>query len=179
MQPRTLVELGTHTGYSFFAFCEAARTLDTTLYAVDTWKGDEHAGFYSEHVYESVSVTCENYPNAHLLRGLFDDHLDGFTDGTVNIIHIDGRHRFEDVEHDYRSWLPKLAPEGVVLFHDVTVEDGTFGVHILWGQLVAEHPTLTFRHGNGLGVLAPKGVSERLTTLFDPVNADRIRASYT
>lgn len=169
IHPKTIVELGTHTGYSFFAFCETAHNLglDTTLYAIDTWKGDEQAGFYGEHVYDAVKTVRDmRYPNAHLLRGLFDDHVHTFQDATVDLLHIDGRHRLEDVTHDYNTWLPKLAPNGIVLFHDTAVIDGTFGVHILWDQLANEHPSFAFQHGNGLGVLAPKGIPEPLSELL-------------
>ena len=50
--PRTIVELGTHYGVSFFAFCQAVldEGYPARLHAVDTWTGDPHAGEYGEEV---------------------------------------------------------------------------------------------------------------------------------
>ena len=55
-RPDVIVELGTHYGVSFFAFCQAV--LDAgypaELHAVDTSAGDEHAGIYGEEVFERL-----------------------------------------------------------------------------------------------------------------------------
>ncbi len=42
LRPRSLVELGTHAGYSYFAFCQAIAAMGSSAqaYAVDTWRGD-------------------------------------------------------------------------------------------------------------------------------------------
>ena len=55
-RPRTVVELGTHTGNSFFAFCQGSKfhELNARLWSVDTWRGDAHAGYYGDSVYEAV-----------------------------------------------------------------------------------------------------------------------------
>ena len=50
------MELGTHWGVSFFAFCQAVKdhNLPSQLNAVDTWQGEEHAGVYGEEVIKKV-----------------------------------------------------------------------------------------------------------------------------
>ena len=57
-RPLLLVELGTHNGVSYSAFCDAVKRelLPTSCYAVDTWKGDAHAGFYGEGIFENFRV---------------------------------------------------------------------------------------------------------------------------
>ena len=56
LKPRVIVELGSHYGVSFFSFCEAAEKYspDTCVYAIDSWAGDEHAGYYGESIYQQV-----------------------------------------------------------------------------------------------------------------------------
>ncbi len=57
-RPGLFVEFGTHTGASYCAFCQAASELmlPAKCYGADTWKGDEHAGFYSDAVFEELNA---------------------------------------------------------------------------------------------------------------------------
>ncbi len=157
-RPNLLVELGTHAGVSYSAFCQAVELagLPTRCHAVDAWHGDEHAGIYDESVFEEFS----RYHDARfgnfstLIRGTFDDALDRIEDGSIDLLHIDGLHTYEAVRHDYDSWLPKLSDRAVVLFHDINERMADFGVWRLWRTLSAQHPNFAFLHGHGLGVLA-------------------------
>ena len=49
------------------------------------------------------------------VRCTFAEALQHFPDGSVDLLHIDGRHFYEDVKEDYESWLPKLSDRAVVL----------------------------------------------------------------
>ena len=157
MRPRVVVELGTHTGNSFCAFCQAVEMdgLDARCYAVDTWIGDAHAGYYNDNVYANLSLYIENVYGkfARMLRMTFEEALSQFEDGSIDLLHIDGLHSYEAVRHDFEAWAPKLSPRGVVLFHDTRVLDRGFGVHRLWAALRAKHSGFEFLHSHGLGIL--------------------------
>src|ERR1700743_2769673 len=131
LRPSILVELGAHLGESYFGFCQAMskEEVPCLTYAVDTWKGEFHSGFYGESVYEEVAAYNKaNYSQfSYLLRSLFDDALPGFADESIELLHIDGLHTFEAVSHDFYGWLPKVKPGGIVLLHDVAVRDRGFG----------------------------------------------------
>lgn len=159
--PERIVELGTHWGTSFFSFCQAVKDagLGTECIAVDTWCGDEHSGEYGEEVYESVRRTVsEVFSDQHILlkRSTFAEALADVDDESVDVLHIDGLHTYDAVSEDYRTWLPKLAAHGVVLFHDVA-ENVEYGSVRFWRELRDEIAHLEFMHSWGLGILFPKG----------------------
>jgi hypothetical protein len=163
IQPKTLVELGTQSGMSYFTFCQSVQEHDlgTLCYAVDTWEGEQHTGAYDESVWESVSqVNRLSYPGfSYLMRMYFHEALSHFDDESVDLLHIDGLHTYDAVREDFEDWQPKVAPGGIVLFHDIEARMKDFGVWRFWDELRTEHPgeTFGFRHGFGLGVWRKPG----------------------
>ena len=157
LRPRTVVELGTHTGVSYSAFAQAVQILglDTATYAVDTWKGDHQAGFYDEDVFKEWSSFHDHHFSAfsRLVRSTFEEALSKFPDGSVDLLHIDGIHTYEAVRQDFESWFPKLSNRAVVLMHDTNVREADFGVWRFWAEVSARYPSFAFLHGHGLGVV--------------------------
>lgn len=156
-RPRVLVELGTHWGVSYCAFCQAvaATGMETRCYAVDTWAGDPHAGYYGSEIYENLKEHHQQYESfSKLMRMTFDEALEHVPDKSVDLLHIDGLHTYEAIKRDYDTWFPKMSDRGIILFHDTIVLERGFGVHKLWAELSPNFPHFNFEHGFGLGVLA-------------------------
>lgn len=177
IRPRMIVELGVLQGDSYCAFCQAvqAANLPTKCFGVDTWAGDEHTGPYTESVYRGLKEYHDPRYAAFssLLREYFDAALPRFADGSLDLLHIDGLHTYDAVRHDFETWRPKLSNRAVVLFHDCTEIQASFGVWRYWHELGRQYPHFTFHHSHGLGVLAAgKDVPETLRPLFAASPAD-------
>jgi len=187
VRPRSFVELGTHGGYSYFTVCQTVKALSlpTKCYAVDTWQGDEHAGFYGEDIYRRVHDHNERHyaSFSRLVRATFADALAHFPDGSIDLLHIDGRHFYDDVKEDYETWRPKLSDRAVVIFHDINVRERNFGVFKLWEEVKTQYPSFDFLHGHGLGIIGyGKNLPAGILTLFeageDPQTLTDVRQAY-
>jgi hypothetical protein len=189
LDPSLLVELGTHWGESYFTFCQtvAEANISCSCYSVDHWRGESHSGSYEEEVYKDVAAYNEaNYKSfSYLLKMRFDEAIGQFADASIDLLDIDGLHTYDAVEHDFRTWLPKVKPGGIILLHDIMARHEEFGVWRLWDELKQQFTdAFEFRHQWGLGILRKPGGTRRgqpfLETLFhaDPNTAESIRRYY-
>ena len=162
IQPKILVELGTHWGESYFTFCQtiAENRLDCLCYAIDHWLGERHSGAYGEEVYGDVREYNQQYYKtfSYLVRSNFDEAIAQFSDESIDLLHIDGLHTLEASSHDFWSWWPKVRPGGFVLLHDICARHADFGIWKLWEEIKNQFSeTFEFRHSWGLGVVCKPG----------------------
>lgn len=158
LTPNVIVELGTHSGNSLLAMAQSVRdhSFNTTLYGVDTWEGEEHAGHYDLHCYTGLCCYVkDNYHNeVFLVRDTFDNAADRFKSNSIDLLHIDGLHTYDAVSHDWMTWKSKLQSTGVVMFHDIHEKKRDFGVWRFWEEIKREHEVrVEFDHSHGLGVI--------------------------
>ena len=178
LRPRVFVELGTHNGDSYCAFCQAVKMLGlkTLCFAVDTWEGDPQTRLYGPEVLAELRAHHDpRYAQfSCLLQTTFDSAVNSFKDKSVDLLHIDGLHTYEAVKHDFETWLPKISDRGVVLFHDTAERQGDFGVWKLWAEIRDRFPHCEFSHSHGLGVLAVgKNIDPEAQMFFSGKDATR------
>ena len=173
LRPSVFVELGTHLGESYFAFCQAIAEGRTQCkaYAVDIWQGDLHTGAYGDEVFDEVAAYNRyRYSEfSQLLRMFFDEAIGRFEPESIDLLHIDGLHTYEAVRRDFDTWWPRVRPGGIVLLHDTFERNADFGVWKLLSELSENFPTREFDHSNGLGVVLKRGgrpVEGLLSALF-------------
>lgn len=186
-KPARFVELGTHRGNSYCAMCQAVATLQlgSTGTAVDTWQGDVHME-REDGLYEEVSAYHDPKYSAFstLLRATFDQARPYFSDGSIDVLHIDGTHTYEAVRHDFETWKSAMSDRGIVLFHDIEVRRDDFGVWKLWEELRAQYPSIGFKHSHGLGVISvgeiqPPEVAALFELAKNPANKARLRTLFS
>jgi hypothetical protein len=75
-RPRCVTELGTFLGFSYFCFCQEIQRvgIEVKCFAIDTWKRDEHEGFYGEEVFDHIRRYHDSQYSgfSQLIRPTFD-----------------------------------------------------------------------------------------------------------
>lgn len=148
LNPEIVVELGVDYGFSTFIFARAGAG---RVYGIDSFEGDPEAGHRD--TYDAVVCRQKELgiENIELIRGYFADVAKTW-DKPIDILHIDGRHRYEDVKEDYELWSKFVRPGGVILLHDTAVLREPYGVHRFFQEITL--PKTTFTHANGLGIVS-------------------------
>lgn len=155
LAPKVFVELGVKQGESYFSFCQSAaeNKINVRCYGVDSWRGDIQTGNLDPEMQHEVAEYNWQYSSfSELKTMLFAEALGDFPDATIDLLHIDGTHTYDEVKADFESWLPKLSPNGIILFHDVMMRDRGFGVWKVWEEIAREDNSFLFEFGFGLGV---------------------------
>jgi len=159
LEPGLVVELGSWKGTSFYSFCQAAKDakLSTKLVAIDTWQGDTQAGMFGNEVFDQFKLLLSKYypaVNASYLRKTFNEAVTEFEDHSIDVLHIDGFHTYDAVSNDFNTWKSKVKKTGIILFHDIKVQQDDFGVYKFWAEIKEQYTNcLEFSHSHGLGIL--------------------------
>jgi predicted O-methyltransferase YrrM len=155
LNPNVIVDLGVDYGFSTFSF---AIPRIGHVYGIDNFTGDDFVGTDELRLkYNFVTMKREKLhlqDNLTLIEGDFNEVAENW-DRKIDILHIDGSHKYEDVKKDFETWSKFLNDDGVILLHDTCVEEycgNGYGVKRFFEEI--ELPKFTFTHCFGLGVVS-------------------------
>jgi hypothetical protein len=159
LNPKVIVDLGVDWGYSTFSF--ALPRIGHT-YGIDNFVGDDFVGTDElRKKYNFVTMKREKLhlqDNLTLIEGDFNEVAQTW-DKTIDILHIDGSHKYEDIKRDFETWSKFVTDNGIILLHDTCIESlngNDYGVKKFFDEL--DMPKFTFTHCYGLGVICKNEV---------------------
>lgn len=120
-RPRLIVELGTRGGVSTRALLAAADVIDAEVLSIDLEKCDEidlPERFRRRWTFvqaDDVEFAGDPFAAFCAGRGL---------PAVADVILLDTSHVYEHTRAELRCWMPRLAPTGVMLFHDTNMGRG-------------------------------------------------------
>ncbi|WP_322021210.1 MULTISPECIES: glycosyltransferase [unclassified Burkholderia] len=178
VRPAVVVEWGMRDGFGYSVWCQAIRDLglsarcsafcelrDGALPAARA--ASERQALHAHHARHYATFST-------LACSTLDDACASVADETIGLLHIDPAPEDGDVRRIFDAWLPKLAPDGIVLLHG-TQRDAGNGTRDLWTVLRTRYPSFEFAHGSGLGVVA---VGERYPDRLRPLFESGARAEH-
>jgi predicted O-methyltransferase YrrM len=130
-----IVEIGSFRGRSMIAIALSTSS-GVELVAIDPHAGNDRGpqeinGFEEEAAEDNV-VFRRNLEKAgvwervrHVRKFSHDAHQD--VDGEIDVLHIDGAHRFTPAREDILRWGARVAPGGSMLIHDSFSSVGVTG----------------------------------------------------
>jgi predicted O-methyltransferase YrrM len=124
--PGRIVEIGSFRGRSTIVLASAARS-DVELVAIDPHgggdRGPQEIGADSERGDEDNAAFERNLARAQVrervrhVRTFSQTALDE-VDGNVDLLYIDGAHRYRPAREDIELWGARVSPGGTMLMHD-------------------------------------------------------------
>lgn len=115
-------EIGVEEGTFSKRLCQVIPGL--RLYSIDPW---ESYGYYAgrrhysqdgmEKKYQKAVSTLSLF-NCEIIRAFSHEAVDRFANGSLDFVHIDGNHDFDNVYRDIAIWIRKVRPGGIISGHD-------------------------------------------------------------
>ena len=73
----------------------------------------------------------------------FNEAVEQFEDKSIDVLHIDGSHHYNDVKWDFETWFSKVKDDGIIMLHDVSsdiVLGDVMGSYKYWKELQEKYP---------------------------------------
>lgn len=114
------VEIGSYSGEGTVVLADHFKE----VLAVDPWENGYDPNDVASHqcpmedVFNAFTERTKVKGNINFSRGKSLDALEFVADGSLDLVYVDGDHRYEGALSDIKGWLPKLRKGGCMTGHD-------------------------------------------------------------
>ena len=169
--PKQVVDLGVDYGYSTFVLAKAAQNIpEAVVTGIDLFEGEGMTGVRDTYDFVMSIKEQAGLDNLEIIKGEFTEVSQGWNQ-EIDILHIDGYHSYEAVSTDFKNWSPFVKEDGIIIFHDINVDNPAFGVKQFFKELSREDGyKLYFLHSYGLGIYTKnKELKDKILANFSNV----------
>ena len=164
-RPQVVVEIGTASGGTLFLLSRVSAP-QALLVSIDLPGGAFGGGYHAWRapLYRSFATGGQRIV---LLRGsshsqrMLERLRKTLADRPIDVLFIDGDHRYEGVKADFEMYSPLVRPGGLIAFHDIMPDPQhpEVGVERFWREISARLPSSEVianpaQEGYGIGILS-------------------------
>ena len=184
-RPRTLIELGACDGYSYFAFCQAVRSLGLETRCSAIYTGGMNRPARKDCSFEALDAYNQSHYSAfsRIVPSTLDAALPQFPDGSIDLLNIRGECIGDTADRTFDNWRKKLSRRSIVIIHGADDENGAALESGGWNELRRNSASFEFFHENGLLVVGsgsdlPDRIKDFFAVAAQPGRANEVRSAY-
>lgn len=141
-----IVEIGSFAEESASIFSKSDKIIK--LFCIDSWVSnydcDDPASKYDMQIIENeFDKRHKTNPKIIKIKQKSDDAVKYFSDKSLDMVYIDGDHRYEQIKKDIINYLPKIKYNGIICGHDYE----TLGVNLAVKEMFGK-PDKFLNYGN-------------------------------
>jgi len=164
-KPKTLLEIGTSNGGTFFLLSRCASS-QATLLSVDLLGGKFGGELFPEWKTPFYESFAKDQQKIHIIRA--DSHDDKTLSAIKDVLNgtsldfllIDGDHTYEGIKKDFEMYSKLVSEGGIIAFHDINpgpIKD-VGDAYLFWNEIKSKYPSIEIiddesSQGYGIGLV--------------------------
>jgi len=161
-QPRVIMEIGTRSGGTLFAWVRASRAADLVI-SIDLPDG-RFGGGYDRRRARLYAAFAADRPRTRMVMIRADSHApatlaaakQALAGRSVDFLFIDGDHTYAGIRSDFEQYGALVAPGGIIALHDIRTTGREREVSTYWQELKREYECeeIAYRPAHlGIGII--------------------------
>lgn len=165
IKPQTILCIGSRYGFIPAVLAQACKDNGFgSVYFVDAGLDESSGHAYTGQGFWRTKQSMQVFANQKLGRYITTfvtttkEFAKKYPDLFFDYIYIDGDHSYKGALFDYKTFWPRLKPNGLLVLHDVSIKEklveGSYGVHKVLQRIQKKYAVVTLPFlGSGLSIV--------------------------